>query len=145
MKKILVFLFSLLIFSYSFSWVKVPKKDEFGDKTQEYIYGQKFKDGKIVIYWDNITFSKSCSITLNNHYFSKGNYKMKFKIKDALGEDIIKEIDVYVDKGKIYATGMDSFKIINAFKDNDVVKFSFEGKNFRINQGNFNEIYDDNF
>lgn len=51
-KKILIFLLGLLIFSFSFSWEKIPKKDEFGDKVDEYIYVQEFKEGNIVIYWD---------------------------------------------------------------------------------------------
>lgn len=145
MKKLLILLLSLLIFNFSFSWVKIPKKDEFGDKTSEYIYVQKFKEGKIVIYWDKKTLSKNCEITYNKDYLFKGNYKMKFKSKTVFGDETIKEIDVYVDKGKIYATETNAISIINAFKDSDIVKFSIEDKNFRINQENFNDIYDDNF
>lgn len=145
MKKIFILLLGLLIFSLSFSWEKIPKKDEFGDKTNEYIYVQRFKEGNIVIYWDKDTISKNCVITYKKDYLFKGKYKMKFKTKTVFGDEVVKEIDVSVDKGKIYATEVNAISIINAFKDSDIVKFSIEDKNFRINQDNFNDVYNDRF
>lgn len=143
MKKILILLLSLLIFSYSFSWVKEYKKDEFGDATNEYQFVQDFKGGQMIIYYDVPTVSKNCKFILYKKSYKNGDYKLKFKSTSYFGDEKTTEVNAVVKEREIYVVDFEAFKVIDAFKISDIVKFSFEREGFQIHQENFNAIFND--
>ncbi len=137
MKKLLILLFSLLIFNFSFSWEKIRQLDEFGDPTSFYLIGQTTDNSYGIL----LIGRKEDSEMIAAFRFIEANFpskKISMKLKSKNGID---EVNGIMNENTILFRGSDSFTIIRALRDSNIVKFNINGTNFGVSGSGFTKLY----
>lgn len=137
MKRLLILLFSLLVFSFSFSWEKIRQSDEFGDPTNAYMLGQKTNEGYgMMLVGGNENKDKICMFVFPNDNFPEKNITLKIKSKKGIETISGKSSGKY-----LFFDGMDAGNMLKALRDSNVVKFSFNGNSFSVSGAGFTKMY----
>lgn len=137
MKKIFILIFSLLIFSFSFSWEKVQQDDEFGDSMSLYMLSQPIKEG-----FGNLMIGKgqngerACLFILPND--NLGFEKSKLKMKSKHGVDTL---DIQTSGNMMMIYEYDARTLLLALRDSNIVKFNFNGASFSVSAAGFTKAY----
>lgn len=137
MKKILILIFFLSLFNFSFSWEKIAQQDEFGDLTNNYILYEGINNGElgIMVQERNVILVFSKRIRIN---FSDVN--IPIKIKSERGIDTV----TGVGSGKmIFFFGEDVNTILTALRDYNLLKFSLNHGDyvFEVSGVGFTKLY----
>lgn len=137
MKRLLILLFSLLVFSFSFSWEKIRQSDEFGDPTSFYMIGQTTDNSfGILLIGRSEELGMTAAFRFIGADFPSKEVSMKLKSKNG-----IDEVDGFMSGNTVLFRGLDSFTIIRALRDSNIVKFNINGANFGVSGTGFTKLY----
>lgn len=138
MKRLLILLLSLLVFSFSFSWEKIRQSDEFGDPTKDYALGEVIKEGYgTMMVGKNNEGAKVAGFIFSNDYFSEK--KAVIKMKSVHGT---MTVSGEIVNGKyMFFYGQEARKIILSLRDSSIVKFNFKGIPFSVSGVGFTKMY----
>lgn len=137
MKKLLVLLLSLLVFSFSFSWEKIKQDDEFGDPTKFYMIGQAFDNS----YGMLLIGRGEDSNMIAGFSFIGADFPDKEVTMKLKGKDGVNKVDGFMSGNVIIFREPDSFTIIRALRDSNIVKFNINGANFGVSGAGFTKLY----
>lgn len=143
MKKILLMLFIFVSVISFGSWEKVYQKDDFGDKTNQYMIGTLFRE------------SNTAAVLVGYHEKTKQTAIVINFLGADFGPEKNIEIRVKGDDGEISPTPIGlvsgsyivirpeyADKIISALKKSKILKFNINGYKFSISASGFTKAYE---
>lgn len=138
MKKILILLLSLLIFNFSFSWEKIRQLAKDGDLTPFYMLAQVTDNNfsNMLIIGRNEEGDMIAVFMFGGADFPPKEISVKLEAKNG-----INEVNGFMNKNAVLFHGKESFVIIRALRDSDVVKFNIDGVSFGISGIGFTKLY----